>query len=77
MDAVSTYIRQDDAVVVMVCTCINLDTKGEYSGQKCLFPYLTSEQFQRNETCCFLLTDPIKDLTKTADKYVTWVSRSA
>ena len=39
-------------------------------------PNLILEQFQKNETCCFLLTDSAKDLIKTADKYVTWNSRS-
>ena len=40
-------------------------------------PDLTLEQFQRNETCCFLLTNPAKDLIKTAGgAYVTWISRS-
>ena len=30
-----------------------------------------------NETCCFLLTDPRKDLIKTAaGTYVTWISQS-
>ena len=39
-------------------------------------PDLT-EQFQKNETSCFQLTDPAKDLTKTAGgAYVTWLSRS-
>ena len=40
-------------------------------------PDLTLEQFQKNETCCFLLTDPAEDFTKTAgDAYLTWISRS-
>ena len=38
---------------------------------------LTLEQFQKNETCCFLLTHPAKDLIKTAGgAYKTWISRS-
>ena len=28
-------------------------------------PDLTLEQFQKNETCCFRLTHPAKDLIKT------------
>ena len=40
-------------------------------------PDLTLEQFQKNKTCCFLLTDPRKDLIKTAaGTYVTWISQS-
>ena len=38
-------------------------------------PDLTLGQFQKNETCCFLLTDPAKDLIKTDDEYVTWISQ--
>ena len=40
-------------------------------------PDLTLEQFQKNETCCFQLTYPAKDLTKSAGgAYVSWISRS-
>ena len=51
--------------------------KSGINGMCRWIPDLTLQQFQRNETCCcFLLTDPAKDLTKTADKYITWISRS-
>ena len=41
-------------------------------------PDLTLEQFQKNNTCCcFLLTDPAKDLKKDASGgYIAWNSRS-
>ena len=40
-------------------------------------PDLTLEQFQKNETCCFKLTDLAKDLIKTGGgEYVNWISCS-
>ena len=40
-------------------------------------PKLVLEQFQTDETCCFALADPHKDLrVGTGGVYTTWISRS-
>ena len=40
-------------------------------------PGLVLEQFQKNETCCFKITDASKDLHVGAGgAYATWISRS-
>ena len=39
-------------------------------------PQTTLEEFRKNETACFLLTNPSKDLKCESGKYVRWISRS-
>ena len=39
-------------------------------------PKFILNQFQKTERCCFVITDPSKDLEKSGDNYVKWISRS-
>ena len=40
-------------------------------------PDLVVEQFEKNETCCFKITDPSKDLhVDKGGAYIVWISRS-
>ena len=39
-------------------------------------PQTALEEFRKNETACFLLTNPPKDLEFESGKYVKWISRS-
>ena len=39
-------------------------------------PSFILSQFQKTEDCCFVINDPTKDLEKSGEDYVKWISRS-
>jgi len=39
-------------------------------------PDFILSQFQKTERCCFIITDPGKDLEKKYENYIKWITRS-